>query len=231
MTASPPRVDGPPRRASLGEAAAVLGLPTVVFTASAYVAWPDAPRSETFSDQRLLLTLGAELALVALLVPWLLRRGWRPREVGGSPEPSDVLRGVGVWLGVMAVYFLSFLLFQAMFPDDAKALLTTRPAGTLSASVVVLASIVNPIFEEFLWVGYALPTLGVRLGPRWAMAVSVLLRIIVHFYQGIFNALSIGPIGVLFAAYYVRRRRVWPLVVAHLIMDALALAAFVKSAG
>ena len=44
-----------------------------------------------------------------------------------------------------------------------------------------------------------------------------------HFYQGALGVLSITPMGPLFAYWFARTGRLWPLVVAHALQDFTAL--------
>jgi membrane protease YdiL (CAAX protease family) len=44
-----------------------------------------------------------------------------------------------------------------------------------------------------------------------------------HAYQGPLAVVTVVPIGILFTAYYLRTRRLWPVVVAHAFQDILAL--------
>jgi membrane protease YdiL (CAAX protease family) len=45
----------------------------------------------------------------------------------------------------------------------------------------------------------------------------------VHLYQGPLSLISIVPGGLVFAWYYAATRRLWPVVIAHGLLDALAL--------
>jgi uncharacterized protein len=49
------------------------------------------------------------------------------------------------------------------------------------------------------------------------------LRAAAHTYQGVFAALTVIPVGVIFTWYYLRTGRLWPVVLAHSMQDALAL--------
>jgi membrane protease YdiL (CAAX protease family) len=220
---------------TLREAAIVLGLPVAVFLASmvlAHRAIPSAgvPASGAplFTDGRLLRTLATEAILTAALLPWLLRRGWRPLASADAPEPRDVLRGAGLWLGAIAVTYVGHL---ALFVTDRQvsaALVSTVPwTGAVSPAVIVAVAVLNPVFEEFLWLGYGVGELQRRLGLRGAMIVSVALRTAVHAYQGVYALLGVLPLGLVFTWYYGRTRRLWPVVVAHVIVDGMALAVMV----
>ena len=52
------------------------------------------------------------------------------------------------------------------------------------------------------------------------------LRVTLHIGQGAFAFLSILPLGLIFSLYYVRTGRLWPVIGAHAMMDALGLTMF-----
>jgi len=87
----------------------------------------------------------------------------------------------------------------------------------------LFGAILNPIFEEFLWLGYAIPTLSARTGLSRAVAISLALRLSVHAYQGVAAFVGILPVGVVFTWYFARTGRLWPVIVAHAVMDAVPL--------
>jgi membrane protease YdiL (CAAX protease family) len=158
----------------------VLGLPTAVFVAGSL--WPIArhARVPAINDVHVGSTLVVEAVLVALLLPLLRRRGWRPAQVAGAPGPRDVLRGAGVWLAAMVSFYLVWILFVLSAPTWAATVQRYPLGGHVSAVMIVFVAVLNPLFEEFLWLGYGIPALGSRLGLRGAGVVSVTLRVAVH---------------------------------------------------
>jgi len=54
-----------------------------------------------------------------------------------------------------------------------------------------------------------------------AIGASVLLQTTYHLYQGIPHACAVGATFFVFSMYYVRTRRVAPLVLAHFYLDAV----------
>jgi membrane protease YdiL (CAAX protease family) len=94
--------------------------------------------------------------------------------------------------------------------------------------VLVLAAAQNAILEEVVVVGYLLTRLR-QLG--WAapasVAASALLRGSYHLYQGFGGFLGNAAMGVVFALFFLRYRRVGPLVVAHTILDVVAFVGYV----
>jgi len=203
----------------------VLGLPTAVFLAVALRILA-RPRVELFTNRSVISTLVVEGILVALLLPLLRRRGWRPTQVAGMPQPLDVLRGVGVWLAAMAAFYVVWIVFALSAPTWAATLRQQPMRGHVSATIIVIVSVLNPVFEEFLWLGYGVTALESRLGPRRASVVSLALRVSIHVYQGARAIVGVLPGTAVLTWYYARTRRLWPVVVAHVIMDAVGLLAF-----
>ena len=98
-------------------------------------------------------------------------------------------------------------------------------ASALNASwwtipVLVLSALQNGLLEEVVAVGYLSEKLGQLKwrGPVIVVA-SALLRGSYHLYQGWGPFIGNAIMGVVFAEYYRRTRRVAPLVVAHFLMD------------
>ena len=71
--------------------------------------------------------------------------------------------------------------------------------------------------------GYVIGALRRRYGIIVAINFSAALRVALHLDQGAFAILWVGLIGLLCAYLYVRTRRLWPLVVAHMIHDFVVL--------
>jgi membrane protease YdiL (CAAX protease family) len=93
--------------------------------------------------------------------------------------------------------------------------------------ILILAALKNSLLEEVIAVGY----LSERLKDlRWnAFAIVVassLLRGSYHLYQGWGPFFGNVVMGLVFAEYYRRTRRVGPLVVAHTLMDVVAFVGY-----
>jgi membrane protease YdiL (CAAX protease family) len=80
---------------------------------------------------------------------------------------------------------------------------------------VIAASIINPIYEEVLLVGYIIGALKGKKGIVFAINISVLFRFLCHLYQGPLAAIEIIPMDLLFAYVYHRWEKLFPLIVAH----------------
>lgn len=93
--------------------------------------------------------------------------------------------------------------------------------------VLVLAAFGNGAAEEILVVGYLLVRLR-QLGvpPAVALAATALLRGSYHLYQGFGGGLGNLAMGVVFALWWMRTRRLWPLVLAHFLLDVFAFVGY-----
>lgn len=218
------------RDATLAEILVVFGVTVGISVTSNALMSASERNAITFTDEHLLGLVFYQSLLAIVLVPWLARRGWSARDVAGTPGPKDVALGVALWALTLALNAAVWTTFGIVNPDAAKTLAAANPfAGGASAISAILVSIFNPIFEEFLWLGYAVPSLTPRLGIAGACAVSIALRVSVHAYQGTWALLGILPIGLALTWYYARTRRLWPAIVAHVIMDAVGLGQFLAA--
>jgi membrane protease YdiL (CAAX protease family) len=93
--------------------------------------------------------------------------------------------------------------------------------------VLVLAAIENGFLEEVLVVGYLLTRLEQLQVNRWvALALSAVLRGSYHLYQGFGGFIGNAVMGLVFGAYWQRTRRLWPLVIAHSLIDIVAFVGY-----
>lgn len=178
-----------------------------------------------FTNAHLYSIVAYELVVGAVAVPLLVRRGWRPADIAGEPTPRDVLRGIGMLFVTYLLTTIATLSFVSIFPGEARLLsgATRFPGTPAGPPAIVLGSVVNAVFEEMLWLGYFVQRLAPRLGWGGAATISVALRVAVHLYQGVLAFVLVLPVAVLFTCYYVATRRVWPVVVAHMCLDAISL--------
>jgi membrane protease YdiL (CAAX protease family) len=177
----------------------------------------------TITDAELARSLGLELFLAATLGAWLWRSGWRPLRSATLPFTwQDLARGLGLWVSAILCVVLWALICRAVWPDLLAISRETQMVGAPRFWLSLVFSIFNAVFEELLWLGLGFAAFR-RLGVGPAAAISIGLRLLVHAYQGPLAVITVLPIGVLFTLYYVRTRRLWPIIVAHAFQDTLAL--------
>ncbi len=176
-----------------------------------------------------LLAIGFALVPVALALFLLSSGGRRATRLIGL-DTSRPARDLGVGLGLAAVVGLPGLAFYAA--GRALGLNVQIHAAGLdpywwAIPVLVLAAVQNALLEEVVAVGYLATRLAER---RWGipgiLAASALLRGAYHLYQGPGMAIGNVLMGLLFTGYYLWRRRVMPLVVAHAALDVVAFVGY-----
>ena len=175
-----------------------------------------------FSDRRLLVTLSLEATLALVWVPYLKRRGWRLAHVTRSLELRDVLRGIGLVILALVAVRATYALTAALAPNVAAVAGTTMATGAPSPPLVIAVALLNPLVEEFLYLGYVANVIR-RRGIVITVLAIVTLRVVLHLYQGVLAFVGILPVAILFSVYYLRTGRMWPVIAAHAMVDALSL--------
>lgn len=96
--------------------------------------------------------------------------------------------------------------------------------------ILVLAALKNGLLEEIIVVGYLWERLRDLGWGRWNIIVtSSLVRGSYHLYQGIGPFIGNVIMGVVFAWFYQSRwgrNRIWPLVIAHTLIDIVAFVGY-----
>jgi membrane protease YdiL (CAAX protease family) len=79
---------------------------------------------------------------------------------------------------------------------------------------------VNPFFEELIVRAYTISEL-IDLGVNRAVAtaISVIVQLSYHLYQGAANVVVLAVMFTIFSLYYSRTRRIVPVVLVHLGFD------------
>lgn len=138
----------------------------------------------------------------------------------------DVVHGIGLaaLIGVPGLGF--YLLGRAL-----EITVQINPAALADvwwAIPILLASAaMNALLEEVIAVGYLMTRLQqLAWSVPMMIAASAVLRGSYHLYQGIGPFIGNVVMGVIFAWYYHRTRRVAPLVIAHFAIDVVAFVGY-----
>lgn len=244
MTGPTDAVSDPHRRALRLEIAVVLA---VTFALSAYSALLRLTESVLLglSGQVValnpkrspfdLIDLGLNLAWVFQLMAWgglaiylLWRSGFALRQIGlGRPQwRPDILGGVGLaaLIGIpgLALYQIARLLGLNASVEPAELYDTWWRIPVLLA-----ASFANGWAEEIIVVGFLLTRLRqLGVSPAKAIVASSVLRGLYHLYQGFGAGLGNLAMGLIFGYVWHRTGRLWPLIIAHALIDAVAFVGY-----
>jgi membrane protease YdiL (CAAX protease family) len=165
-----------------------------------------------------------ELGVMMILIPFLKARGWSRERLGIRPTVADSMWGVGIVVGYYAVAMVLITLIANIWPQAVLVASRIRLAqGPFDWPTMISTSVINPVFEEVFVCGYVITALKERFGTTTAINVSAGIRVFYHFYQGALGVLSITPMALLFAYWFARTGRLWPLIVAHALQDFAAL--------
>jgi membrane protease YdiL (CAAX protease family) len=181
--------------------------------------------SPPITNRALQGTILYELIILAILGLFLSARGWTLARLGVRPTVRDSVQGIGLWVGYSLFYGVLVIALAAVWPTFARLAASTHLlAQGLEWPTAVAVSVINPVFEEVFVCAYVITALKDRVGVTTAVNVSAGIRVFYHFYQGAVGVVGIAPLALLFAYWFARTGRVWPLIVAHALTDFTALA-------
>jgi membrane protease YdiL (CAAX protease family) len=151
----------------------------------------------------------------------LARLQWRPDLAGGVGLAALIgLPGLGLYLAARALRINA-----SVIPSGLSDTWWRVP-------MLVLVAFADGWAEEIIVVGYLLTRLGqLGVGARAALVCSSLLRGTYHLYQGFGAGLGNVAMGLVFGYAWQRTGRLWPLVIAHGLIDTVAFAGYALLAG
>jgi membrane protease YdiL (CAAX protease family) len=171
--------------------------------------------------------LGIVTALVpALLALHLLRRD--QTSLGFNPPRRAFDVGTGAALAALiGVPGLGLYLLARAVGINATVVPEALPHIWWAVPVLVLSAVQNAALEEVVVVGYLITRLRQLGWNAWAAVVcSALLRGSYHLYQGFGGFLANAVMGVIFGLFYLRFRRLAPLIIAHAIIDTVSFVGY-----
>jgi len=219
----------------LGVAAAMLGW------GAAFGAWYGMTHSPgafylLFSDHFFLVNGVFQSSTLAAFLFYLHRRGWKPDDLRIGLGWVTSLSGVGLLLttyaGFYALAYLSQFVIWILSPTPdgwVATLFVPRhvPVPTagihISWAVLIIFTALNAFYEEIVYMGYGFNLWAAKYGARTAVWLSILARLVVHMYQGTEHILPIGVWAVIFGLWYRYHRKLWPLILAHLLIDLISI--------
>ncbi|WP_342802297.1 CPBP family intramembrane glutamic endopeptidase [Nocardia sp. No.11] len=163
------------------------------------------------------------LAWAALGLYLLWRSGIGPRLIGlARIRRTDVLHGL-ILAAVIGLPGLALYLIAHALGVSVTIVPSSLTEHWWRLPVLILSACANAVAEEVLVVAYLITRLR-KLGwsENRSLAASALLRGSYHLYQGLGGGLGNIVMGVIFGRYWQRTNRLWPLILAHATIDAVA---------
>jgi membrane protease YdiL (CAAX protease family) len=187
--------------------------------------------SQILTNHKLLGLMATESFELAVMFGYLRWRGWKP---------SDFKIGIN-WKGTVVASPIAICAYTAMVVTSQVALLiviacTPHPAGWQAALkaytppiqphsldvswfFIIAGSTLNAFLEELVFMGFAFNQLAAKGGPVFALMTMVLLRLLIHTYQGPANLAGVAALSLVFGLVYRYLRKLWPIILAHAIID------------
>jgi membrane protease YdiL (CAAX protease family) len=143
-----------------------------------------------------------------------------------KPTRADLLQGGG-FAALIGIPGLALVWAAHQLGVSAQLAVVNVPDTWYRVPLLLLQALQNGALEEVVVVGYLLTRLR-QLG--WsngqALGASSVLRGSYHLYQGLGGFAGNLVMGLIFAWWFQRTRRVLPLVVAHVLLDVFAFLGF-----
>jgi membrane protease YdiL (CAAX protease family) len=169
-----------------------------------------------------------ELGGLALLGYVLFRQGRSFANLGLGFSWKDIPRSVLVIILGYVAFIIWWIAIGLTYRLTGHALNSTPHNVDFLSSMLsvwgILFLILNPFFEELIARAYVISEIQFLTGSSTlAVLFSVLLQSSYHLYQGVIPALLTTSLFTVFSLYYVKTKRIMPVIFAHMFFDFLAL--------
>jgi len=188
------------------------------------------------SDRFFLFNGAFQSFMLAGFFLFLHGRGWKPNDFRVRIGWIASLRGLELLVftygGFLAVAEFSRFMIWAMGPTPyaflAQLFIPAHmaiPADGFHLAWITLicGTLLNAFYEELVYMGYGFNLWAAKYGLRTAVLFSILARLSVHTYQGIEHILPIAVWATIFGVWYRYHRKVWHLIMAHLMIDLISI--------
>jgi membrane protease YdiL (CAAX protease family) len=169
--------------------------------------------------------------LPAFLAIVLLMRSPGGRGYGIGLDRRRVARETVQGLGFAALIGgpgLAFVYVARKLGLNAQIVVTNFPDVWYRVPTLILEAFQQGVAEEVIVCAYVLTRLR-QLGwtDSRALVAQSVLRGSYHLYQGYGGFVGNAIMGLIFGWWFQRTRRVWPLIVAHFVIDAVSFVGYV----
>jgi membrane protease YdiL (CAAX protease family) len=162
-----------------------------------------------------------------LLIGYLLVRSGEGRRGIGLDRfegRADGLVGLGLWIASFVLVLILAWIFAPLGHREVDFLPNELPLWFRWVDALVIA-VTAGVTEEVVVRGYAQTRLEqLKVPTAMVLVLPTALWGVLHLYQGASAALTIFCLGMLYAWYFHRTRRLWPIIIAHGLFDLTQLA-------
>ena len=173
------------------------------------------------------IDLAMQLCSSAMLFSWgFLALYLLHESIFSRWRPKAILEGAGL-AALIGIPGLVFYLSAVHFGFSKQVVPSTLDDAWWEIIVLLTWSAANAFSEEIVVVMWLLTRLQqLRIPPWVALLLSAVLRGSYHLYQGWSAGLGNIIMGLIFGTYYLKTRRVWPLILGHFLIDAVAFVGY-----
>ena len=131
----------------------------------------------------------------------------------------DLVMGLVLWVASFVLVLVLAQLFQYFGTREVDFLPEGLPLWFRALQAVLIA-VTAGVTEEIVVRGYAQTRLEqLRASTPTILLLPTALWAALHVYQGLGAALTIFGLGLMYAWFFQRTRRLWPLILAHVLFD------------
>lgn len=164
-----------------------------------------------------------EIIILTILGFYLIRKGWTLEKLGLDFKYKQIISGVVLGLGIFGLNYILINLLLTLSPKFQELFSASIVSSNINIIAILSLSIINPIFEEVFVCAYVIQSIEKLKGTSFAINTSIVLRLSYHLYQGLPRMVFIIPLALVFSFWYEKTRKLWTLIIAHAILDFLAL--------
>lgn len=205
------------RLSKIAEVLIVLTLGFGLFIYSSTIAMlnnSDASTLQTYSSYDFIFIVVYEIIILTIIAYYLKHRNWLIKDF--NLDFTFRMVGVAILLVVLreglGMPFIKIISTSKILSPET----INEPSISFQTNIVsiVLMVIVNSIYEEVLLIGYFFKRFE-KFHPAIIILISLLIRASYHTYQGYTNLIMIFLMALIFGLYYVKYKKLWPLIIAH----------------
>jgi membrane protease YdiL (CAAX protease family) len=202
---------------------ALFALPVFVYGISGAIFGPVGMPDHAGQANALVLAVQG-IVIIGLVRHILLLNGETFRLISRPYASVDVFRAIPLLIGYVVASAGTGLAISYAF--DVPLVAGRMNYLLLDFSPALLAVVlVNPFVEQIVARGFLQSRLSqLGLGPALVVVISVLVQVGYHAYLGFPAILPLAAGAAVLAVYYQWTRRLWPVIIAHLVVDVIALA-------
>ena len=181
----------------------------------------------SFLDLQVISGLILEIGSIALLIYVLFRQNRSLSNLGFTFNKRDIIHSIVLVVVAFIANYLAFYIFSIFSQLFLGHGLPKAEFQTVLDSgftlPLLLFILVNPFFEELIVRAYLITEIEFfSKSAVNAGLFSVFIQVAYHLYQGVSNALTMVGVFSIFTIYYIKKRRIWPIILAHAYFDLYA---------